>query len=76
MTDRELREPKRLVETRTEGALAVIELNDPPANTYTYDMMRQLETFRRLMRPGGAFSRRGIKRLGHQMSGSAPTSTP
>jgi enoyl-CoA hydratase/carnithine racemase len=35
---------KKLVETRTEGPIAVIELSDPPANTYTYDMMRQLDT--------------------------------
>jgi len=35
---------KRLVEFRNEGGLGVIELNDPPANTYTYDMMRQLDT--------------------------------
>jgi enoyl-CoA hydratase/carnithine racemase len=34
---------KKLVESRTEGAIAVLELNDPPANTYTYDMMRQLD---------------------------------
>lgn len=34
---------KKLVDARTEGAIAVIELNDPPANTYTYDMMRQLD---------------------------------
>ena len=34
---------KRLVEYRSEGGLGIIELNDPPANTYTYDMMRQLD---------------------------------
>jgi enoyl-CoA hydratase/carnithine racemase len=33
----------RLVEYRTEGGIAFIELNDPPANTYTYEMMRQLD---------------------------------
>ena len=32
-----------LVEYRTEGALAIMELNDPPANTYTHEMMRQLD---------------------------------
>ena len=32
-----------LVEYRVEGGLAIMELNDPPANTYTYEMMRQLE---------------------------------
>ena len=34
---------KTLVNYRTEGGVAVIELSDPPANTYTYDMMRQLD---------------------------------
>ena len=34
---------KRLIEYHTEGPLGVIELNDPPANTYTFDMMRQLD---------------------------------
>lgn len=34
---------KRLIDTRTEGGIGVIELNDPPANTYTHDMMRQLD---------------------------------
>jgi enoyl-CoA hydratase/carnithine racemase len=34
---------KTLVEYRVEGGLAIIELNDPPANTYTYEMMRQLD---------------------------------
>ncbi len=33
----------RLVEYRSEDGLAIIELNDPPANTYTYEMMRQLD---------------------------------
>jgi enoyl-CoA hydratase len=33
----------RLVEYRVEGGLAIMELNDPPANTYTYEMMRQLD---------------------------------
>ena len=35
---------KRLVEYRVEDGLAIIELTDPPANTYTYEMMRQLDT--------------------------------
>ena len=35
--------PSRLVEYRVEGGLAIMELNDPPANTYTYEMMRQLD---------------------------------
>lgn len=35
--------PGRLVEYRVEGGLAIMELSDPPANTYTYEMMRQLD---------------------------------
>ena len=35
---------KRLVEYRVEDGLAIIELSDPPANTYTYEMMRQIDT--------------------------------
>ena len=34
---------RTLVEYRVEEGLAIIELNDPPANTYTYEMMRQLD---------------------------------
>src|SRR5437868_9256416 len=34
---------KQLVNYRTDSGVAVIEMNDPPANTYTYDMMRQLD---------------------------------
>lgn len=36
---------KTLVEYRVAdgGGLAILELNDPPANTYTYEMMRQLD---------------------------------
>src|SRR5258708_37059116 len=34
---------KPLVQYHSEGGLAIIELDDPPANTYTYDMMRQLD---------------------------------
>ena len=33
----------QLVEYRVEDGLAILELNDPPANTYTYEMMRQLD---------------------------------
>ncbi len=33
----------RLVEYRVEDGIALIELSDPPANTYTYEMMRQLD---------------------------------
>ena len=32
-----------LVRYRTASGVAVIELNDPPANTYSYDMNRQLD---------------------------------
>ncbi len=32
-----------LVDYRTEGPIAIIEMNDPPANTYTHEMMRQLD---------------------------------
>ena len=32
-----------LVEYRVEDGIAILELNDPPANTYTYEMMRRLE---------------------------------
>jgi enoyl-CoA hydratase len=32
-----------LVTYRKEGNVAVMELNDPPANTYTHEMMRQLD---------------------------------
>lgn len=32
-----------LVEYRVEEGIAVMELNDPPANTYTYEMMRELD---------------------------------
>ncbi|MGH7537454.1 MAG: enoyl-CoA hydratase/isomerase family protein [Gemmatimonadales bacterium] len=34
---------KTLVRSRVEDGLGIIELDDPPANTYTYDMMRQLD---------------------------------
>ena len=34
---------KTLVRYRVEDGLAIIELDDPPANTYTYDMMHQLD---------------------------------
>lgn len=33
----------RLVEYRVEDGVAIIQLSDPPANTYTYEMMRQLD---------------------------------
>ncbi len=34
---------RTLVEYRVDNGLAILELNDPPANTYTYEMMRQLD---------------------------------
>jgi enoyl-CoA hydratase len=34
---------KALVRYRVEEGLAIIELDDPPANTYTHEMMRQLD---------------------------------
>jgi enoyl-CoA hydratase/carnithine racemase len=38
-------EKKSLVNYQVEGGVAVIELNDPPANTYTYEMNRQIDDF-------------------------------
>jgi len=37
------RETATLVTYRKDGNLAVLELTDPPANTYTHEMMRQLD---------------------------------
>src|SRR6266576_642583 len=34
---------KTLVQYRTEDGLAILELDDPPANTYTCEMMHQLD---------------------------------
>jgi len=36
-------ETRQLINYRTDVGIAVIELNDPPANTYTYEMNRQLD---------------------------------
>ena len=33
----------RLINYSLDNGIAIIELNDPPANTYTYDMMRDLD---------------------------------
>lgn len=33
----------KLVEYRTDGAIAILTMADPPANTYTYEMMRDLD---------------------------------
>ena len=35
--------PDNLVEYRVENGVAIFELNDPPANTYTYEMNRALD---------------------------------
>jgi enoyl-CoA hydratase/carnithine racemase len=34
---------RELVRSRFEGGIAFLELADPPANTYSYEMMRQLD---------------------------------
>ena len=34
---------KELIRYRVENGIAVIEMDDPPANTYTYEMMQQLD---------------------------------
>ena len=34
---------KSLINYRVDGGVAMIEMNDPPANTYTYEMNRQLD---------------------------------
>ena len=36
-------ETKALIQYRNEGGVAVITMDDPPANTYTYEMNRQLD---------------------------------
>jgi len=36
-------ETRQLINYRNDAGVAVIELNDPPANTYTYEMNRQLD---------------------------------
>src|SRR3970040_2217054 len=36
-------EKKALVRYGVDGGVAIIELDDPPANTYTHEMMRQLD---------------------------------
>src|SRR5437762_6224532 len=36
-------EKKTLVHYTVEGGVAIIELDDPPANTYTFEMMHQLD---------------------------------
>src|SRR3989475_6416514 len=34
---------RALINYQAEGGIAWIEMNDPPANTYTYEMMQQLD---------------------------------
>ena len=36
-------ETKQLIRSRVDSGVAIIELNDPPANTYSYEMNRQLD---------------------------------
>src|SRR3989442_828293 len=36
-------EQKTLIRYRVEAGLGIVELDDPPANTYTREMMRQLD---------------------------------
>ncbi len=36
-------EATRLVQYRTDAGVGIITMDDPPANTYTYEMMRQLD---------------------------------
>src|SRR5258706_8603413 len=43
MTSEAPNQAVRLVEMRVEGGVALLELSNPPANTYSYDMMRQLD---------------------------------
>jgi enoyl-CoA hydratase len=35
---------KQLVKYENDGGLGIIQMDDPPANTYTYEMMQQLDT--------------------------------
>src|SRR6202008_4750317 len=37
-------EQKQLIKYENDGGLAIIQMDDPPANTYTYEMMQQLDT--------------------------------
>ncbi len=38
-------EPRKLVRYETRDRIAFITLNDPPANTYSYDMMREIDAY-------------------------------
>jgi enoyl-CoA hydratase len=35
---------KELIKYRVDDGIAIFEMDDPPANTYSYDMMQQLDT--------------------------------
>jgi len=37
-------EQKQLIKYENDGGLGIIQMDDPPANTYTYEMMQQLDT--------------------------------
>jgi enoyl-CoA hydratase len=37
-------EPKQMIRYDVEGGVAIIQLDDPPANTYSYEMMQQLDS--------------------------------
>ena len=39
----DLQDGKKLIQYRMEGGIAIVTLDDPPANTYTYEMNRQLD---------------------------------
>ena len=41
-------EQKELLHYRVENGVAILEMDDPPANTYTYEMMRQRSEERRV----------------------------
>src|SRR4029079_15493050 len=43
-THRILRNPGNLIDYRVEKGVAIFELNDPPANTYTYEMNKELDS--------------------------------
>ena len=37
-------EQKQLIKYENDGGLGIIQMDDPPANTYTYEMMQKLDT--------------------------------
>ncbi len=42
-TTQDVQGAKRLVQYRVDGGVAIITMDDPPANTYTYEMNRQFD---------------------------------